>query len=131
MHTLDSSHISAIKVLERRAVPRGATLRCSNDSFLALFDTTSRAVGGKLDCDWHRTLGISPLRGSLRAAPIYIRDGGTIIGEQGHGEHNLPKLLLDGWVPLSTLVGRLLCRYLHRWSWRILRIAFPYCGLVR
>jgi len=36
----------------------------------SVFDTTSPDMGGQLNCDWHRTPGISPLRGSLRAAPI-------------------------------------------------------------
>ena len=36
----------------------------------ALFDTTSRAVGGNCRTALVRVTGISPLRGSLRAAPI-------------------------------------------------------------
>ena len=39
---------------------------------------------------------------------------------------SLPKLLLDGWVPLVTFLGRLYTENLHRWSSRILRIAVPF-----
>ena len=38
--------------------------------WLALFDTTSRALGGSRRTALARITGISPLRGSLRAAPI-------------------------------------------------------------
>ena len=40
---------------------------------------------------------------------------------------SLPKLLLDGWVPLVTLLGRLYAgaSLPHRWSSRIRQIAFP------
>ena len=39
---------------------------------------------------------------------------------------SLPKLLLDGWVPLVTFLGRLYTENLYRWSSRILRIAVPF-----
>ena len=39
---------------------------------------------------------------------------------------SLPKLLLDGWVPLVTFLGRLYTGNLYRWSSRILRIAVPF-----
>ena len=41
---------------------------------------------------------------------------------------SLPKLLLDGWEPLVTLLGRLYAgaSLPHRWSSRILRIAVPF-----
>ena len=39
---------------------------------------------------------------------------------------SLPKLLLDGWVPLVTLLGRLYTENLYRWSSRIRQIAFPH-----
>ena len=41
---------------------------------------------------------------------------------------SLPRLLLDGWVPLVTLLGRLYAgaSLPHRWSSRILRIAVPF-----
>ena len=41
-------------------------------------------------------------------------------------QNSLPKLLLDGWVPLVTLLGRLYTAGLYRWSSRILRIAVPF-----
>ena len=41
-------------------------------------------------------------------------------------QNSLPKLLLDGWVPLVTLLGRLYTENLYRWSSRILRIAVPF-----
>ena len=37
---------------------------------LPAFDTTSPGVGDRLNRGWRRAPGISPLRGSLRAAPI-------------------------------------------------------------
>ena len=41
---------------------------------------------------------------------------------------SLPKLLLDGWVPLVTLLGRLYAgaSLPHRWSSRIRQIAVPF-----
>ena len=39
---------------------------------------------------------------------------------------SLPKLLLDGWVPLVTFLGHLYTENLYRWSSRILRIAVPF-----
>ena len=41
---------------------------------------------------------------------------------------SLPRLLLDRWVPLVTLLGRLYAgaSLPHRWSSRILRIAVPF-----
>ena len=41
-------------------------------------------------------------------------------------QNSLPKLLLDGWVPLVTFLGRLYTESLYRWSSRILRIAVPF-----
>ena len=43
-------------------------------------------------------------------------------------QNSLPKLLLDGWVPLVTFLGRLYAgaSLPHRWSSRILRIAVPF-----
>ena len=39
---------------------------------------------------------------------------------------SLPKLLLDGWVPLVTFLGRLYTENLYRWSSRIRQIAVPF-----
>ena len=73
-----------------------------------------------LNCGWRRTPGISPLRGSLRAA----RRQGYHYRQTRSLRYILPLMLLDGRVPLCTFVGRLLCSdLLHRWSWRVLRIA--------
>ena len=44
---------------------------------IALFDTTSRALGGNWRTALARVTGISPLRGSLRAAPIACGCGWT------------------------------------------------------
>ena len=44
----------------------------------------------------------------------------------GSSQNSLPKLLLDGWVPLVTFLGRLYTENLYRWSSRILRIAVPF-----
>ena len=44
----------------------------------------------------------------------------------GSSQNSLPKLLLDGWVPLVTLLGRPYTAKLYRWSSRIRQIAFPH-----
>ena len=75
MHTVDSSHISAIKVLEHRAAPLGEALCCSYTSFLALLDTTSRAMGGNLPCAGAHHGNLTP----PRISPSCIRRS-TIIG---------------------------------------------------
>ena len=83
----------------------------------------------ELTCVWQRSPGISPLRGSLRAAPIACVCGWTESSGLAESlQDSLPKLLLDGWVPLVTLLGRLYARATlpHRWSSRILRIAVPF-----
>ena len=70
----------------------------------------------ELTCVWQRSPGISPLRGSLRAAPIACVCGWTeSSGLAGSLQDSLPKLLLDGRGPLAAFLGRLLCRHcLHR-----------------
>ena len=70
----------------------------------------------ELTCVWQRSPGISPLRGSLRAAPIACVCGWTESSGLAESlQDSLPKLLLDGRVPLAAFFGRLLCRpSLHR-----------------
>ena len=41
-----------------------------SDLKTALFDTTPRAKATNENSGWRRLMGIQPLRGSLRAAPI-------------------------------------------------------------
>ena len=69
--------------------------------------------------DYQRLIGImglSPLRGSLRATPIACVCGWTESSGLAESlQDSLPKLLLDGRVPLAAFFGRLLCRpSLHR-----------------
>ena len=96
------------------------------DYLLALFDTTSRAMGGKLNCAGAHS-GI---------AGLWLGRG-TIIGERGHREAAYQGCFgLDGyrWAPYLAVFysdrkfTAIPCRY--RWSWRIRRIAFPFFGFV-
>lgn len=61
-------------------------------------------MGGQLNCVWQRTPGISPLRGSLRAAPILwsVAGQGYHCRQKRSWQSSLPKLLWDGlnrWAP--------------------------------
>ena len=64
---------------------------------------------------------LSPLREALAGQEYHCLRTRSLRG-------SLPKLLLDGWVPLVTLLGRLYAgaSLPHRWSSRILRIAVPF-----
>ena len=89
-----------------KAVPTASViyLNCSYSTQLP------RARAVILNCSWHCTLGIQPLRGSLRAAPIACVCGWTVSYRLTVSLRNsLPGLLLAGWVPLVTFFGRLLC----------------------
>ena len=56
--------------MRRMAAERPPLIFSKYICWLALFDTTSRALGGSRRTALARITGISPLRGSLRAAPI-------------------------------------------------------------
>jgi len=64
---------------------------------------------------------LSPLREAVAGQEYHCLRTRSLRG-------SLPKLLLDGWVPLVTLLGRLYAgaSLPHRWSSRILRIAVPF-----
>ena len=64
---------------------------------------------------------LPPLRSVVAEQVYHDRLAGSL-------RSSLPKLLLDGWVPLVTLLGRLYAgaSLPHRWSSRILRIAVPF-----
>ncbi len=98
-------------------------------TLLALFDTTSRAVGGDLELCWRTSRAFHPSEDLSELPPLFE----TVAGQEYHCvltgslRNSLPRLFWDGWKPLGTLFGRLLCRlYLHRWSWRIRPIACPF-----
>ena len=61
---------------------------------------------------------LSPLREAVAGQEYHCPRTRSLRG-------SLPKLLLDGWVPLVTLLGRLYTAELYRWSSRIRQIAFP------
>ena len=93
-----------------------------------LFDTTSRTDGRSTGLRWAPHMGIAPLRGSLRAAPITFRCGwaGVPLSADKIIARQLAKAAL-GWMGTARhLIGPSLCSFLHRWSSRILRIAVPF-----
>lgn len=97
---------------------------------LALFDTTSRAVGGRTEPR------LAPRSGNLtppRISPscphcLWLWLGrGTIVGGQGHCKTACQGCFcLDGdrWAPSLAVFDA--DSYPHRWSWRIRLIAFPF-----
>ena len=84
----------------------------------------------RLNGGWHRSRVLHPSEDLSELPPLRS----VVAGQEYHCPRtrslrgSLPKLLLDGWVPLVTLLGRLYARALlpHRWSSRILRIAVPF-----
>ena len=96
---------------------------------LALFVATSQANGrfqpAAAGC---RSPGLHPSEDLSELPPLRS----VVAGQEYHCPQvrslrgSLPKLLLDGWVPLVTLLGRLYTENLYRWSSRILRIAVPF-----
>ena len=93
-----------------------------------LFDTTSRTVGrlnepapGSAHRESNPSEDLSelpPLRSVVAGQEYHCPRTRSLRG-------SLPKLLLDGWVPLVTFLGRLYTENLYRWSSRIHQIAFP------
>ena len=95
----------------------------------ALFDTTSRALGGGLELCWRASRASHPSEDLSEPPPLLV----SVAGREYHYvlteslRNSLPRLFSSGWGSLGTLFGRLLCRLCpHRWSWRILRIAFRF-----
>ena len=84
----------------------------------------------RLNGGWHRSRVLHPSEDLSELPPLRS----VVAGQEYHCPRmrslrsSLPKLLLDGWVPLVTLLGRLYAgaSLLHRWSSRILRIAVPF-----
>ena len=82
----------------------------------------------RLNGGWHRSRALHPSEDLSELPPL--RE--AVAGQEYHCPRvrslrgSLPKLLLDGWVPLVTLLGRLYTAELYRWSSRILRIAVPF-----
>ena len=68
MHTVDSSHISAIKVLEHRAALRGGRPCVVLILHFWLYSTLLPEPWAATYPVLAHIMGISPLRGSLRAA---------------------------------------------------------------
>ena len=84
----------------------------------------------RLNGGWRRARALHPSEDLSELPPLRS----VVAGQEYHCPRrrslrgSLPKLLLDGWVPLVTLLGRLYAGALlpHRWSSRILRIAVPF-----
>ena len=82
----------------------------------------------RLNGGWHRSRVLHPSEDLSELPPLRS----VVAGQEYHYPRtrslrsSLPKLLLDGWVPLVTLLGRLYTENLYRWSSRILRIAVPF-----
>ena len=84
----------------------------------------------RLNGGWRRARGLHPSEDLSELPPLRS----VVAGQEYHcprarsRQNSLPKLLLDGWVPLVTLLGRLYARATlpHKWSSRILRIAVPF-----
>ena len=84
----------------------------------------------RLNGGWRRARVLHPSEDLSELSPL--RE--AVAGQEYHClrtrslRGSLPKLLLDGWVPLVTLLGRLYAGTFlpHRWSSRILRIAVPF-----
>ena len=74
---------------------------------LPVFDTTPPGVGGLTETASVRVTGISPLRGSLRAAPIKMAGQEYHCVLTGSLRNSLSCCFVDGWVPLTALFGRL------------------------
>ena len=82
----------------------------------------------RLNGGWRRSRVLHPSEDLSELPPLRS----VVAGQEYHCPRtrslrgSLPKLLLDGWVPLVTLLGRLYTAGLYRWSSRILRIAVPF-----
>ena len=84
----------------------------------------------RLNGGWRRSRVLHPSEDLSELPPLRS----VVAGQEYHCPRtrslrgSLPKLLLDGWVPLVTLLGRLYAgaSLPHRWSSRILRIAVPF-----
>jgi len=82
----------------------------------------------RLNGGWRRARVLHPSEDLSELPPLRS----VVAGQEYHCPRvrslrgSLPKLLLDGWVPLVTLLGRLYTENLYRWSSRILRIAVPF-----
>ena len=81
----------------------------------------------RLNGGWRRSRVLHPSEDLSELPPLRS----VVAGQEYHcprmrsRQNSLPKLLLDGWVPLVTLLGRLYTAKLYRWSSRIRQIAFP------
>ena len=82
----------------------------------------------RLNGGWRRARVLHPSEDLSELPPLRS----VVAGQEYHCPRtrslrgSLPKLLLDGWVPLVTFLGRLYTGNLYRWSSRILRIAVPF-----
>ena len=82
----------------------------------------------RLNGGWRRSRVLHPSEDLSELPPLRS----VVAGQEYHCPRtrslrgSLPKLLLDGWVPLVTFLGRLYTGNLYRWSSRILRIAVPF-----
>ena len=79
---------------------------------MAQFDTTTRAEGGKAELCWRTHREFHPSEDLSELPPLLesVAGQGYHYRRTGSLRDRLPSLLLDGWEPLGTLFGRLLCR---------------------
>ena len=115
------SHGAALP--KRRAAPAFETLMlCSCSTLLPGAKAATRHGGWRCSRVLHPSEDLSelpPLRSVVAGQEYHYPQTRSL-------RSSLPKLLLDGWVPLVTLLGRLYTAELYRWSSRILRIAVPF-----
>ena len=82
----------------------------------------------RLNGGWRRSRVLHPSEDLSELPPLRS----VVAGQEYHCPRtrslrgSLPKLLLDGWVPLVTFLGRLYTENLYRWSSRIRQIAVPF-----
>ena len=107
-------------------------------SLLALFDTTSRALGGGLELCWRTSRESHPSEDLSELPPLLV----SVAGQEYHcvltgiAVRQLAKAVL-GWMGTAghlvwpSLIAKMEFAAIHfryRWSWRILRITFRFLG---
>ena len=95
--------------------------------FVHLYSTLlPQVVGDRLKPHQMCVTGISPLRGSLRAAPMKMAGQEYHYCLTGSLRYSLSSCFVNGWVPLATLHWPSFMRETRTGgSWRILQSRFP------
>ena len=122
----------------RRPLPgRERPIVVSKSNFIApVFDTTPPGVRAATDGPrWRASRESHPSEDLSELPPLLVAVAGQEyhyqIADEGragitgcNARQPATGCFVDGWVPLCTFLGRLKCRFLHRWSWRILQCRF-------